>query len=146
MYKQIICAYMLCYFNRVQLFAILWIVAHRAPLSMGFSILEWIAIPPPGNRPLPGIETSSPATAALQVDSLPLSHQTNPNKLYKHFYFIFFIQMVPTLHMERAHFLYNVSGLKALSLCWYTIIYLTSFLPFTVIYVISIFLLFFLNL
>ena len=108
---------MLCCFIRVQLFATLWIIAHRTPLSMGFSILEWIAIHPPGNQPLPGIETSSPATPALQADSLPLSHQTNPNKLYKHFYFIFFTQMVPTLHMERAHFLYNVSGLKALSLC-----------------------------
>ena len=33
--------------NRVRLFAILWTVAHQAPVSMGFfqaSVLEWVAI------------------------------------------------------------------------------------------------------
>ena len=35
-------------------------------------ILEWVAIPSPGDPPDPGIESMSPA---LQVDSLPLSHQ-----------------------------------------------------------------------
>ena len=38
-----------CHFSNVQLFAILWIVAHQASLSMGFSrILEWVAMPSPG--------------------------------------------------------------------------------------------------
>ena len=31
-------------------------------------ILEWVAVPPPGDRPNPGIEPRSPA---LQADSLP---------------------------------------------------------------------------
>ena len=87
---------------------------------MGFSRQEhWSGLPypPPGNLPHPGIETASPAAPALQADSLPLSHQTSPNKLYKYFYFIFFTQMVLTLPMERAHFLYNVSELRALPLC-----------------------------
>ena len=40
-------------------------------------ILEWVAIPPPGDHPNPGIEPASPALAA---DSLPLSHQGNPTR------------------------------------------------------------------
>ena len=37
---------MLCCFSRVQFFAILWMVAHRAPLSMGFSRQEyWSGLP-----------------------------------------------------------------------------------------------------
>ena len=61
-------------------------VAHQAPLSMGFSRQEYwsgLSCPPPGDLPHPGIEPASPA---WQADSLPLSHwgsleqgeQTNP--------------------------------------------------------------------
>ena len=32
---------MLSFFSRVRLFATPWTVAHQAPLSMGFSRLEW---------------------------------------------------------------------------------------------------------
>ena len=49
----------------------LWIVAHQAPLSMGFSRQEYwsgLPCPPPGNRPNPGTEPRSPS---LQTDSLP---------------------------------------------------------------------------
>ena len=52
-----------------------WTAARQAPLSMGVlqtRILEWVACPPPGNLPNPGIEPASPA---LQADSLLLSHQ-----------------------------------------------------------------------
>ena len=45
--------------------------AHQAPLSMGIlqaRILQWVAMPPPGNLPDPGIEHRSPA---LQAHSLP---------------------------------------------------------------------------
>ena len=41
-------------------------------------ILEWVASPLPWDRPNPGIEPMSPAAAALQADSLPLSHRGNP--------------------------------------------------------------------
>ena len=47
-----------------------WTVAHQAPLSMGIlqaRILEWLAMPSPGDLPNPGIEPSSPA---LRADSL----------------------------------------------------------------------------
>ena len=66
---------LLNHFSRVQLCAILWIVAHQAPLSVGFSRQEYwsgFPIPSPGDLPDPGIEPKSPA---LQADSLPLSHQ-----------------------------------------------------------------------
>ena len=49
----------------------LWTVARQAPLSMVIPqarIREWVAIPPPGDLPNPGIEPRSPT---LQVDSLP---------------------------------------------------------------------------
>ena len=57
------CNYMhACMFSRfscVHLFAILWTVAHQAPLSMGFSRQEsWhgLLCPPPEDFPSPGIE------------------------------------------------------------------------------------------
>ena len=64
--------------SHVRLLAALWTVAYQAPLSMGFSRREYwsgLPCPPLGNLPYPGIKLMSPA---LQVDSLPLSHQRNP--------------------------------------------------------------------
>ena len=40
-------------------------------------ILEWVAIPSPGDLPNPGIE---PMSSALQADSLLLSHQRSPRE------------------------------------------------------------------
>ena len=57
-------------FSRVQLFVTLWIVAHQAPLSMGFSRREYwsgLPFPPPGDLPHPGTEARSlmsPASAS----------------------------------------------------------------------------------
>ena len=62
---------MLSHFSRVQLLATLWAVAHRAPLSMGFSrqgYCSGLPFPSPGYLPNTGIEPQSPA---LQADSLP---------------------------------------------------------------------------
>ena len=53
-------------------------VSCLAPLSMGFSRQEyWNGLPcsPPGDLPDPGMEATFPVVSALQVDSLPLSHQ-----------------------------------------------------------------------
>ena len=53
-------------------------VAHRAPLSMGFSRQEcWSGLPFPSleDLPDPGIELGSPA---LQVDALPFELPGNP--------------------------------------------------------------------
>ena len=56
-------------------FATPWTVACQAPLSRGFSRQEYwsgLPFPSPGDLPDLGIKPTSPA---LQVDSLPLSHQ-----------------------------------------------------------------------
>ena len=50
----------------VQLFVIPWIVAHQAPLPMGFPRQEYwsgLPFPPPGDRPNPGIKLVSLALA-----------------------------------------------------------------------------------
>ena len=50
----------------VRLFAILWIVAHQAPLPVEFSRQEYwsgLLFSPPGDLPEPGIEPSSPQLA-----------------------------------------------------------------------------------
>ena len=52
--------------SHVQLFVILWTVAHQAPLSMGLFRQEyWSRLPFPflGDLPNPGIEPTSPASA-----------------------------------------------------------------------------------
>ena len=69
-----------CVLSHVQLFAIPRIVAHQAPLSMGFSRQEYwsgLPFPTPGDLPDPGIELRSPT---LQADSLPTEP---PEKLEK---------------------------------------------------------------
>ena len=38
-------------------------------------VLEWVAIPPPEDLPYPVFKPVSPASLALQADSLPLSLQ-----------------------------------------------------------------------
>ena len=45
-------------------------------------ILEWVAMPYPGDLPDPGIEPESPASPALQADSLLLSHWWSPTSTY----------------------------------------------------------------
>ena len=55
-----------------------WTVAGQAPLSMRFPRQDdWsrLSFPPPGDLRDLGIE---PTSAALQADSLPLSHQGGP--------------------------------------------------------------------
>ena len=67
--------------GRVRIFETPWTVAHQAPLSMKSSRQEYqsgLPFPPPVDLPNPGIKPSSPASPALQADSLPLSHQRSP--------------------------------------------------------------------
>ena len=52
--------------SRVQLFGTSWMVAHQAPLFMGFSRQEYwtgLPFPPPGDLPDPGIKSACPALA-----------------------------------------------------------------------------------
>ena len=61
--------------------AILWNVAHQAPLSVGFSRQAyWSGVPfsSPGDLPYPGIEPASPVSPALKVDSLPAEPPGKP--------------------------------------------------------------------
>ena len=58
-------------------------LAHQAPLSMGFPRQEYwsgLPFPSPGESSQPRIELASPASSALQVDSLLWSHQQNYEK------------------------------------------------------------------
>ena len=73
-------------FSRVQLFATLWTVAHKTPLSMGFSRQEyWSGLPcsPPGDLPNLRIEPVSPMSPALQADFLGI-HQFPENSVFLH--------------------------------------------------------------
>ena len=59
---------LLSWFSHIQLFLTLWIVAHQAPLSMGFSRkVYWSGLPisPLGDHPHPGIKTMSLTPLAL---------------------------------------------------------------------------------
>ena len=65
--KGCVCVYAKS-FSRIQLFATLWIVAHQAPLSMGFFRQEYwsgLSCPPPGNPSDSGIEPASLTSPAL---------------------------------------------------------------------------------
>ena len=73
---------MLSHFNHVRLFVTPWTIADQIPLSTGFSRQEYwsgLPCPPPEDLPNQRIEPVSPASLALQADSLLLSHQGNPN-------------------------------------------------------------------
>ena len=65
--------------SRVQLFATLWTVADQATLSIVFPRQEHrrgLPFPFPGDLANPGVELAAlAASPALQVNSLPLSHQ-----------------------------------------------------------------------
>ena len=68
----------LSHFSHVRIFATILTVAYQAPLSMGFSRQEYwsgLPSPPPGHLPDPGIEPISPASPALQADSLSLNQE-----------------------------------------------------------------------
>ena len=56
--------------NHIQLFAILWTVAHQDPLPMGFSRPGYWSVlpcPPPGDLPDPEIELMSLKSPSLAV-------------------------------------------------------------------------------
>ena len=54
--------------SHVRLSAILWTVAHQAPLSVEFSRQEYwsgLPFPPPGDLPNPAVEPTCPEAPAL---------------------------------------------------------------------------------
>ena len=72
-------------------------------------ILEWVAMPSftgGGDLPDPGIEPGSPASSALYVDSLLLSHQGSPYSIYSYYQIL---AIFPTLHNISSEFLLYVT-------------------------------------
>ena len=70
-----------CMLSYVWLCVTPWIVTCQATLSMRFSRQKYwsrLPFPPPGDLPDPGVEFASSVAPALQVDSIPLSHQGSP--------------------------------------------------------------------
>ena len=73
-YSCLLCCTLCCVLSHSVMsdsFVTPWTVARQAPLSMGVlqaRILEWVACPPPGDLPNPGIKPRSPT---LQAESLP---------------------------------------------------------------------------
>ena len=60
-----------------------WTIAHKAPLSMGFTRQEYwsgLPFPSPGDLPSPGIKPGSPA---LPTNSLLAESPGKPKKTYK---------------------------------------------------------------
>ena len=68
---------MRCHFSPVPLSATLWAIAPQALLSMEFSWQEYMASSRGPSRSRD--QTMSPASLALQTDSLLLSHRENPS-------------------------------------------------------------------
>ena len=76
-YRTEYCTSVLSCFSRVLLCVTLWMIARQAPLSTGFSRQEYwsgLPCPPLEDLPNPGMEPASPATPALQADSLQLQY------------------------------------------------------------------------
>ena len=66
--------------------ATLWTVAHRAPMSMGFSRQEYwsgLPCPPPGDLPNPGIELASLTSPALAGGFFTTPPEKPPFSLHK---------------------------------------------------------------
>ena len=75
---------MLSRFSHARLFATLWTIAHKAPLSMGFSRQKyWSGLPChfPGELPNSGIKPTSPMSPALQADTLPSKPLGKPHPI-----------------------------------------------------------------
>ena len=82
--------YVIGRFSRVQLFATLWTVARKGPLSMGFSRQEyWSGLPccPPGDLPDLGMEPVSPASPALEGRFFTAEPPVKPSRSMIHFIF-----------------------------------------------------------
>ena len=90
-------ACILSHFSQVQLFATLWTIDHKAPLSMEFSTQEYqsrLPCPPPGKNPNPETESVS---SVLQAESL---HTWEALRIHV----IIFLFFLHALLSEKSHF------------------------------------------
>ena len=114
-------ACVLSHFSHVQLFVTLWIVAHQAPLSMGFSRQEYCSgfpCPSLGGLPHPWVETAFPA---LQSDSLPTELPGTPAYMYTCVYYIYMCILYIHMYIDFMHMFIYVS------MCVYVRIYTHCF-------------------
>ena len=80
-FQTSVIARILSLFGCVWLFVVPWTSARQAPLSVGSSRQEYwsgLPCPSPGGLPHPGIKPMSPASPALQADSLPAEPSVKP--------------------------------------------------------------------
>ena len=80
------------------------LVAHQAPLSMGFPRQEYwggLPLPLPGDFPDPGIKPRSPA---LQADSLPAETSGKPKRQRSYLQLVFVFTIRATLLVAGAPF------------------------------------------
>ena len=85
--SHLTCACLLNRFSHVQLFVTPWTIAPQAPLSIGFTRQECfsgLSCLPPGDLPNPRIEPRSPASPALQADSLSTEPPGKSQASYKY--------------------------------------------------------------
>ena len=116
-------ACMLSCFSHVQLFVTLWTVALEAPLSTGFSRQKFwsgLLCLSPEDLPNPGIKPASPASPALQADSLPAEPPGNPPTLIHIYFFKIFS------NMENLHIIKQSSLCCTVGPCWLSIFFLLS--------------------
>ena len=91
------------------LFAMLWTIAHLAPLLMEFPRQEYwngFPFPSPGNLPDPGIKPGSPT---LQVDSLPSEPPGKP-MLFLHILYFQSGENFSDLLLEKTLMLGRIGG------------------------------------
>ena len=68
--------------------------------------LSGLPFPTPGDLPHPGIETTSPASSVLTVNSLPLSHLGNPlNNTVLSIYTN--LRVLLNIHVELSDYIYS---------------------------------------
>ena len=105
---------MLGHFSCVRLLATLWTAARQVPLSMRFSSQEyWSGLPylPSRDLPDPGIKPASPATSALQADSL------SPANIYrKPPYTFIYCKYIITSHNTKKYCDFNNIIMQTLKL------------------------------
>ena len=96
-----VCGCMSSHFSPVQFFGILWTIACRAPLSMGFSRQEYwsgLLYPSPADLPYPGMESAYLMSPALAGGFLTTT-STTWNTPYVYIYmYIHFFRFFPLLN------------------------------------------------
>ena len=118
--------------SRVQLFATPWMVAHQAPLSMGFFRQKYwsrLPIPSPGDLPDPRIEPASPSLASGFFTNVPLGKPMWYMSAFIYMYVCVHIHMYVCMHIHMyvcMHIHMHVCAFICMSVC--TFMYVCTFI------------------